>query len=101
MRVQARNAHDNEGIREAHRRAMLFQIVAIGALVTYAMSTRGFVELAGFEGEMATRWKGVWGAVWPAMWLIGTLPMLALDRAVDSSPVLMPTRRVQQAMNMD
>ncbi|MEZ4462212.1 MAG: Gldg family protein [bacterium] len=71
----------------------------MASIFVYALSTNGFVDVVGFEDVMRTRWQGVFGALWPILWLCGTVPFLTIDRAIETSPVMMPKRRVQQAVN--
>ncbi len=99
LRTRDRGASDDAGVRLAHTRALVMAAVASVALVIYAISTDGFVDLVGFEDVMKSRWQGVFGAIWPIIWLCGTLPLFTVDRAIETSPVMMPTRRVQQAMS--
>lgn len=99
VRVRTLKQSENEGVGLAHRRAIIMQAIGASSLLVYLLSTESFVDMAGFTGESERRWSGVFGALWPVIWLVGTLPYMVLDRAVQTSPVLMPARRVNQAMN--
>ncbi len=99
LRARALRETRNDGVRLAHRRAFVMQAIGAASLLVYLMSSDLFIDMAGFEGEFEERWAGVFGALWPVIWLAGTLPYLVLDHAIQSSPVLMPARRVKQALN--
>lgn len=99
LRLRDRQQAGDAGVKFAHQRALIALSVAVASLAIYALSTDGFVDLVGFEDTMRQRWQGVFGAIWPIVWVVGTLPFVALDRAIESSPVMMPRRRVEQALN--
>ncbi len=99
LRLRDRSSSNDDGVRLAHTRALVAAGVASTAVVIYAISTDGFAEIIGLQDVMKTRWQGVFGSIWPIVWLCGTLPLFTIDRAVETSPVMMPARRVQQAMS--
>lgn len=99
LRVRERSASSDAGVRFAHQRALVSMVVSLGALLLYGLSTDGFVDVLGLEDVTRTRWQGVLGALWPIVWLGGALPFLTVDRAIETSPVMMPRVRVQQAFN--
>lgn len=100
VRARSLKASGNEGVELAHRRALIMQAIGASSLFVYFITTDAFMGMAGFTGEFETRWAGVFGAIWPIIWLVGTLPHIVLDRAIQSSPVLMPAPRVEKALNL-
>jgi hypothetical protein len=88
-----RSARD--GLRLGHRVALMFLLVGCGSLVMYAATTDGVVRGLTLAQEAEDRWLGVWRSLWPVVWLLGTVPLLVLDHALVTSPVMTPTRRVR------
>lgn len=97
LRLQARGKSDGT-MRTAHHRLFVFSVLGVASLFLYGISTEEFVRMVGFGEALTERWQGVFGVLWPIMWLVATFPLVALDRVVDSSPVKLPKRRVEQAM---
>ncbi len=97
LRSQTR-AKSSGTMRTAHSRLLILSAVGISALFLYGLSSDEFVRLAGFGESLTERWQGIWGVIWPIVWLSAMFPLVALDRVVDSSPVMLPMRRVDQAM---
>ncbi|RMG19894.1 MAG: hypothetical protein D6729_04105 [Deltaproteobacteria bacterium] len=89
--------HGEAERRAGWQRAALFAAVGIASLVLWGLSTDRFVEWVGFEGEVRDRWTAVFSALWPIVWLVGTLPLLLIDRALSTMPVVVQPRRVSQA----
>ncbi len=89
---------DDEGAALAQRTALALTLVGAGSLAAYALSTGTATELLGLSGESADRWRGVWAAIWPVVWLLGTLPLVVVDRILHTSPVVIPPRQVRQAL---
>lgn len=96
LRVNARSKSSGT-IRAAHGQLLVFTAIGVASLVIYAISTREFVGLLGLTEIVEGRWMGVTGVIWPIVWICATLPLITLDRAVDSSPIMIPKKRVQQA----
>lgn len=99
LRVRDRSQAKDTGVRLAHQRSLVAMVVAVASLSFYALSTDGFVDLVGFEDVTRARWQGIFAALWPIIWFCGTIPMMTVDRAIETSPVMMPARRVNQAVN--
>lgn len=96
LRVRALRGAKDPGLRLGHRLALVCLLVGVGSLVLCAATTDGVVESLTLGDEAEERWLGVWRSLWPLVWLLGTGPMLAIDWACKSSPVLMPKRRVKE-----
>lgn len=88
---------DDAGIAEGHRTALALTLVGAGSLALYVLSTDAAAEFLGFGAEAARRWTGSWSAIWPIVWICGTLPLVAVDRAIRNSPVVLPPRYVRQS----
>ena len=41
----------------------------------------------------------MWSSLWPIVWLLGTVPLLVVDYAIQSSPVMMPLRRIRDLVS--
>lgn len=85
----------DEGQRFGHRVAMTCLVVGLAALVMHVATTDTVVRSLTLDAEGEDRWLGVWKSLWPIVWLLGTVPMLVVDYAIVSSPVMMPTRRIR------
>jgi len=97
-RASKARGSDDEGLEEGHRTALALILVGAGSLLLYILSLEATAETIGLSREGATRWSGSWGAIWPIIWLCGTLPLLAVDRAIRRSPVVTPTRQVRRSV---
>lgn len=89
-----RNAKD-EGLHFGHRVAMICLVTGLASLVMYAATTETAVRALTLDSEAEERWLGVWKSLWPIVWLLGTIPLFVVDWAIESSPVMMPVRRVR------
>lgn len=92
---QLRSAKD-PGLRLGHRVALMGVLVGVGSLVLYIATTDAVLDSLTLADEAEERWLGVWRSLWPLSWLLGTVPMLAVDYACTSSPITMPKRRVRE-----
>lgn len=88
-----------EGLRFGQRVAMICVLVGLGSLVMYAATTETVVQRLTLDQEAEARWLGVWRSLWPIVWLLGSIPLLAVDYAIQSSPVMMPMRRVRDLVS--
>lgn len=96
LRVRALKAATDDGIRYAEHRATVLSAVGVASLLVYVLTTREFVGVFAFSDAFETRWVGVFSAIWPIVWLVATIPLVLVDRSIQSSPVMMPKRRVNQ-----
>lgn len=96
LRLRAFRSEKDPGSKLGHRYALLLTAGALGALFLYAFTTELVLDGLGLGLESAKRWRGSFGALWPITWLACTLPLLLLDRALQSSPVL-PVRRLRES----
>jgi|GEM_PF-696423 len=92
---QLRSAKD-AGLRFGHRIALMCLFVGIASLVLYTATTDAVLSALALGDESEQRWLGTWRSLWPLVWLLGTAPMLAVDYACQSSPVMMPRRRARE-----
>jgi hypothetical protein len=95
LRFRALRAAREDGIRLGNRVALMFLLVGCASLVLYTATTDSVVTSLTLAEESEERWLGVWRSLWPLVWLLGTLPLIVVDYAVQSSPVMMPNRRVR------
>lgn len=93
--VRALRAAKDDGLRFAHRVTLIFLLVGVASLVMYAATTDSVVRSMTLAEDAEKRWLGVWRSLWPLLWLLGTIPMLVVGYACESSPVMMPRRRVR------
>jgi hypothetical protein len=70
----------------ATKRALGFYALAVGSVVTYALSTRGLAETLGLTGERGQQVRVALQALTPLVWLIGALPAISIDRTLHASP---------------
>ena len=91
--VGFRKAED-AGVRLGHRVAFACLLISFIGVLVYGMTTDEVVRSMSFSDEGEERWLGMWGSIWPLVWLIGTIPLLFVDYGLQSSPVVMPPRRV-------
>ena len=96
LRLRRLRRAEDPGLRLGHRVALVCLAVGAGALVLYAGTTDAVVAGLGLGDVAEERWLGVWRSLWPLIWLLGTAPMLVVDYACQSAPVMMPTRRVKE-----
>ncbi len=95
VRLRGLRSATDEGERFGHRVAMTCLLVGLASLVMYAATTDAVLRSLTLDAESEDRWLGVWRSLWPVVWLVGTGPMLVVDYAIVSSPVMMPLRRVR------
>ncbi len=90
---------DNDGLAHGERVALALQAVGSGSLLFYVLSTDGVVQFFNWTATGRERWQGIWGALWPIVWLLGTVPLMLVDRAVETSPVVAPPQRIKRALS--
>ncbi|MBK6920985.1 MAG: Gldg family protein [Deltaproteobacteria bacterium] len=95
LRLQGLRGAKDEGLRFGHRVAMICLVTGVASLVMYAATTEGVVRSLTLSQDSEERWLGVWRSLWPIVWLLGTVPMMVVDYAIVSSPVMMPARRIR------
>jgi len=95
LRLRGLRGATDEGQRFGHRVALTCLLIGVAALVMYVATTEGVVRSMTLDAEGEDRWLGVWRSLWPVVWLLGTIPMLVVDWAIVSSPVMMPNRRIR------
>lgn len=98
LRVKARKAAPSADVGDAHKRALIFQGIALGSLLVYGLTVDPVVDALGFDDDAASRWVVCWSAVWPILWVVGMFPLLLLDLAIASSPLAIQKLRVDQAV---
>ncbi len=81
----------------ARKTAVKWGLVGLIGLVVYGLTTDMAIEAFGFADEMERRWRGVFGAVWPIVLLCGLFPLIAVDHALNDSPIVVQPKRIRQA----
>ncbi len=95
LRLGALRRAKDEGLRFGNRVAMICLVTGLASLVMYAATTETAVRALVLDQEGEERWLGVWRSLWPIVWLLGTVPLFVVDWAIESSPVMMPVRRIR------
>lgn len=84
--------------RRAHRIGILYGLVGALSLCVYALGTETMLGSMRFaDDEAEHRFAVVVGALWPILWLVGTLPLVEVDRALAANPVHVVPARVREA----
>ncbi len=99
LRLRGLKQAREEGLRFGHRVALSCVLVGIASLVMYAAVAESVLQRLALAEETENRWVGVWSSLWPIVWLLGTIPLLVVDYAIESSPVMMPVRRVRELVS--
>ena len=97
LAATARNkaAPDQQG---AHSQALIYGGMGLVSLAIYALSLDTVVNAIGFEDATAeARFGTIITAIWPIVWLASTVPFIAVERALATSPLLVMTSRVKEA----
>ena len=85
--------------KAAHRDQLIFGAVGLGSLLVYLLSTDAFIDTLSLSEDAEYNTVSMLQALWPIVWLSGTLPFLAVDRALFSSPTrIVPERARESAM---
>lgn len=95
LRLRGLKRANDDGLRFGHRVALSCVLVGMASLVMYAAVAESVLQKLALAEETENRWVGVWSSLWPIVWLLGTIPLLVVDYAIESSPVMMPVRRVR------
>lgn len=76
--------------KSSERGALTWQLVGVGSLALYALTLPSVTGALGLGDEGLRRWSVSFQALWPIFWLVGILPMIALDLALSNHPRRMP-----------
>ncbi|MBL4685532.1 MAG: Gldg family protein, partial [Nannocystaceae bacterium] len=88
----------DEGLRRGHRVALGLLLVGISSLVLYWGTTDEFARGLSLTEQGEERWVGTMKSLWPLLWLLGTVPLLVVDHALESAPVVMPLGRIRDSL---
>lgn len=94
--VQARNEADDEQ-KAAHTTALIWAGVGMSSVVLYALTTDEVLRALTLSEDGEHHFRVVMSAAWTLTLLLGTLPFLAVDRAIAGSPVVITPGRVRDA----
>lgn len=99
LRASARGSAGAPNQAEAHRRALLFTLAGVGALLVYGLSLDWTTTRLGLGEEAARRWSVVMQALWPIVLLIASVPLVLIDLAIEDTPMVQPVRIRQATQN--
>jgi hypothetical protein len=97
-RLRPRPGAKGEGEALGRRMALIALLVGASSLLVYLGTTDTVVKGMKLGEEAEARWLGVFSVAWPIVLLLGTVPLLVLDHALQSSPVMIPVGRIRAAM---
>lgn len=83
--------------RGPHNLALLWAGVGLLSLVLYGLTSDTVLRALALSEDGERRFSVAMSALWMMTWLFGTLPFLAVDRAIASSPVVVTPGRVREA----
>lgn len=98
LRVKSLREAEEPGLRLGHRVALLLLLTGALSVVLYVGTTERFTTQLSLDDAGEERWLGLTRAIWPVVWLLGTVPLLVVDHALRSSPVVVPPARVRESM---
>lgn len=87
----------SEDQRSSHSAALTWAGVGVTSVLIYALGTDEVLRALAFSEEGERRFSAAVTALWMIVWLAGTLPMLAVDRALATSPVMVTPGRAREA----
>jgi hypothetical protein len=70
----------------AARTALAFLALAASSIVFYVLQRKDVVDGLGLTGDSADRYRVVMQCLVALAWIVGTLPMMAIDRTLTASP---------------
>jgi len=92
IRLRDRASTDDPTRGATEKQALIWSLVGLGSLLLYFLTTKTVVHALGLSDEAASRWTTSWEALFPIVWLLGTLPMLFVDRVLVEHPLVVPRR---------
>lgn len=99
LRLRALPKAAGDGLRLGHRTALLLLLVGAASLLVYWGSTEAMVERFAATEEGRERVHAVFACAWPIVFLVGTIPLLVVDHAINSSPVVLAVGRVRHGLS--
>jgi hypothetical protein len=82
--------------RDAHRQQLIAGAVGVASLLLYLASTDLIIDKMSLSEDGEHRLVVALSALWPIVWLAGTMPFVAIDRALAESPVAVVPARVRE-----
>ncbi len=86
-----------EDQRAPHSLALGWAGLGVASLLVYALTTDGALRALAFSEEGEQRFSVAMTALWTILWLVGTLPLVAVDRVIASSPMVVTPGRAREA----
>lgn len=80
----------------AHRLQLIFGAVGVASLLIYLCSTDLVIDRMALSEDGEHRLVVALSALWPIVWLAGSMPFIAIDRALAASPVAVVPARVRE-----
>ncbi|MBN2800981.1 MAG: Gldg family protein [Deltaproteobacteria bacterium] len=84
--------------RGALRKVLIAEAVGISSLALYALSSPSVGAALGLDQDGIARWHGPIFALWPLLWLLGTVPMVTVDRLLQAHPKALPAGATASAV---
>ncbi|MEM6992378.1 MAG: Gldg family protein [Myxococcota bacterium] len=98
MRVRRVMRAKDEGLKKGHRLSLILFLVGCAAVALYWATTDDFVRGLELTEKGESRYLGSMQSLWPLVWLLGTIPMLAVDAALTGAPVVLPMGRLRASL---
>ncbi len=98
IRIRGLMAAKDEGQRKGHRLSLILFVLGCSSILLYWATTDDFVRGLELSEKAEARWLGSMGAAWPLVWLLATVPMLVVDAALTSAPVVLPVGRLRASL---
>lgn len=86
-----------EAARSAWGRTLVFSGISLVGLLLYVVSLDPVVALLSLGDDAQKHLVGVLRALWPLVMLLGLVPMILVDRALQNSPTTPHPRRISDA----
>lgn len=97
-RWRMRGAATGHGQDLGRKVAMILLLVGTSSLLVYLGTTDAVVKGMTMTEEGEERWLGMLRVAWPILFMLGTVPLLVVDHALQSSPVVIPKGQVHAAL---
>lgn len=98
LRLRDLRRAKDPGLRLGQRVALLLTMVGLASVVLYFGTTDRLVANLSLDEQGEERYLAAARSLWHVVWLLGTVPLLAVDHGLTGSPVVIPARRVRETV---